>query len=142
MHVQKPKELPATREKWGCRKKPAAYSNIAKSQQLFTKLFKTSSQQSSEDGPKKRQASATAAFQRDERPHKKLLVVDLPPAMDECNHHDNWHWLEQNDDAVSTVMAHLHTAFPQVCGLENVGCGQCVVGKSVPRFQAALEPFV
>ena len=142
LRVQKPKELPATTEKWGRRKKPAAYNNAAKSQQLLTKLFKTSAHQSSNGSPKKRQASATADFQSAGRPHKKLLIADLPPAMDACTQDDNRQQPELNDDAVSTAMAHLRTAFPQIRGLEHVGCGQCVVGKSVPRFQAALEPFV
>ena len=46
------------------------------------------------------------------------------------------------NSTVSKSMQHLRNTFRHVDGLEDVGYGQSVCGRSLPRFKSATRPFV
>ena len=49
---------------------------------------------------------------------------------------------ELDSDKITISMQHLRNTFRHVDGLQDAGYGQCVSGRSLPRFKAATRPFV
>lgn len=45
-------------------------------------------------------------------------------------------WTELSNDSIDKIMSELRTRNPHLCGLEPPGLGDCVKGKSLPRFSA------
>lgn len=52
------------------------------------------------------------------------------------------HANELGDEEISTAMHHLRAVYPGIDGLQHPGLGLCVAGKSLPRFNSVVRPFV
>jgi len=76
--------------------------------------------------------------------HQLLLVLVTTRVkfmLIECNKL-KWHIMSTVNSTVSKSMQHLRNTFRHVDGLEDVGYGQSVCGRSLPRFKSATRPFV
>jgi len=114
-------EAASTEEKWRRRKRTARYADAAVASKLLKNIHRRM----------KPKDKSTDIFE-----NPATTVEEVTPSVDDVQ------MKELGDQEIMTAMDHLHAVYPDIDGLQPPGLGACVVGKSMPRYQAVVRPFL
>jgi len=141
--VRRSKDIAASEEKWRRGRRPARYTDTTSASRLLRKLSSRLRKTEKDHAPAVHTSeavgvddSAAGHAQGPRTSHDASSATTVPQTVS-CVHDK-----ELDGDAISDALEHLRRTYPEIDGLQPPGLGQCVVGKSMPRFQAVTRPFV